>query len=411
MDQPSSFLHPFGAPSATEFITMVKGRGAAVWDSEGNRYIDALASLWFCHVGHGRVEIADAVSEQLRTLDSFHTFEMFTNEPAELFAEMVAALAPMPLPRVFLTNSGSEAVDTALKLSRLYWAWQGESDRSMILSRERGYHGTNYGGTSAQGIPLNKDGFGPLVPGVVQADADDLDHMESIVEEHDGRIAAVIVEPLQGAGGVFPPVAGYLEGLRRICDDSGALLIFDEVVSGFGRLGTSWAAQRYGVVPDLITFAKGATSGYLPLGGVIVNRRVLDVLEADDSRWLRHGYTYSGHPAACAAGIANLTIIEAENLAARAPMIGERLQPRLQALVDEGLASALRGQDAIWGLAMNDDVSALDVRDEMLTQGVIPRPIATHTIAICPPLVITDDDLDKIATATRNALIAVGTRA
>jgi len=335
---------------------------------------------------------------------------MFTNEPAEAFCAEVAASAPMPDARVFLTNSGSEAVDTALKLARLHWSWQGQPDRTLVLSRQRAYHGVTYGGTSAQGLPPNKEHWGPLLHDVEQVHADDLADIEARFRDHGDRIAAVIAEPLQGAGGVFPPAPGYLEGLRALCDRHGALLIFDEVISGFGRLGTWWAAERYGVTPDLLTFAKGATSGYQALGGVILGRKALDVLEADDSRWLRHGFTYSGHPASCAAGLANLAILRDERLPARAPAIGGRLEPGLRSIVAEGLATEVRGTDAIWGLGMHEGISALDVRDAMLARGVIPRPIATHTVAFCPPLVITDDDLDQIVTVTRDALLAVTKR-
>jgi putrescine aminotransferase len=405
----TAFLHPFARPTAEHFVTMARGDGAIVWDTDGNRYVDALASLWYCNVGHGRGEIADAVDHQMRTLEAFHTFEMFTNEPAEQFCAAVAERAPMDGVRVFLTSSGSESVETALKLARLYWSWQGRPERSLIVSRDRGYHGVGYGGTSAQGLAPNKEHWGPLLGDVVQTHADDLSEVEALFEREGHRIAAVLAEPLQGAAGVFPPQPGYLEGLRRLCDEHGALLIFDEVICAFGRLGSWWGAQRYGVTPDMATFAKGATSGYQPLGGVVVGRSVLDVLEADDARWLRHGFTYSGHPTACAAGLANLAILEADGLLARAPEIGARLQPGLQALVDEGLAAEVRGTDAIWGLGMLEGTSAMDVRDEMLARGVIPRPIATHTVAFCPPLVIGDDDLDLVLAATRNALVAVTT--
>jgi adenosylmethionine-8-amino-7-oxononanoate aminotransferase len=227
---------------------------------------------------------------------------------------------------------------------------------------------------------------------------------------HGERIAAVIAEPVQGAGGVFTPVDGYLRGLRELCDASGALLVFDEVITGFGRLGTWWGAQRYDVTPDLVTFAKGVTSGYQPLGGVLVGPRVRAVLEADDTRWLRHGFTYSGHPAACAAASANLAVLREDDLLARAPVIGAHLRPGLQSIVDDGLAAGVRGADGIWALALHPEDSALVVRDHMLELGVIPRPIATHSIAFCPPLVITDEQLDRTLDATRTALELVRSR-
>jgi len=405
-----AFLHPFARPTSERFIEIVRGQGALVWDAAGSEYVDALASLWYCVVGHGRAEIADAVGEQLRTLDAFHTFELFTNPAAERVAEELVALAPVPDARVFLTNSGSEAVDTAMKLSRLFWTWQGEPQRNLIVSRDRAYHGVTYGGTSAQGLAANKEYWGDLLGGVVQVHGDSLDEVEHELANHGERIAAVIAEPLQGAGGVFPPVEGYLQGLRDLCDRTGALLVFDEVITGFGRLGTWWGAERYGVTPDLITFAKGVTSGYQPLGGVLVGPRVREVLEADGDRWFRHGFTYSGHPAACAAATANLEVIRSDDLLSRAPAIGAQLAPALQSIVDEGLAAAVRGTDGIWALALHPEDSALVVRDEMLRLGVIPRPIATHSLAFCPPLVISDDLLDRIADAAREALRRVRSR-
>jgi len=213
-----AFLHPFARPTAEHFIEIVRGEGALIWDSDGQEYIDALASLWYCQVGHGRPEIADAVGDQLRKLDAFHSFELFTNPAAERLTAELAALAPMDDARVFLTNSGSEAVDTAMKLSRLFWAWQDRPERDLIVSRDRAYHGVTYGGTSAQGLAPNKEHWGELLGGVVQVHADSLEEVERQLAEHGDRIAAVIAEPVQGAGGVFPPAEGYLLGLRDLCD-------------------------------------------------------------------------------------------------------------------------------------------------------------------------------------------------
>lgn len=403
----SAFLHPFTKPTASDFINITRGDGAVVWDSDGNRYVDAMASLWYCQVGHGRTEIADAVAQQMRTLEAFHTFEMFTNEPAELLSGRLAAIAPMPDARVFLTSSGSEAVDTAIKLARLHFAWQGRPERTVVVARDRAYHGVTYGGTSAQGLASNKEHWGPLLEGVVQVDADDPAAMKDLFAGHGERIAAVIAEPVQGAGGVYPPPEGYLQQLRDLCDEHGALLIADEVVCGFGRLGAWWGSQHYGVEPDLVTFAKGATSGYVPLGGVLVGRAVREVLEADGTRVLRHGFTYSGHPSACTAALENVDILEREDLLARALWIGAYISDGLNDLVADGLAAEARGEGAVWGLGMNEGVSAIAVRDEMLRHGVIPRPIAEHTAAFCPPLVIGEDDLELIISATRSALETV----
>lgn len=405
---PSAFLHPFARPAADadDFVTIVRGDGAAVWDDAGRRYVDGLASLWYCAVGHGRPELVAAATDQMRVLAAYNTFDIFTNEPAERFATLVAERSPIPESRVFLTSSGSEAVDTAIKLSRLTFSLQGHPERQVVVGRHNAYHGVTYGGLSAQGLPLNQEHFGPLLDDVVRVASHELDEIEALFAARGHEIAAVLAEPLQGAGGVHPPAPGYLERLRELCDEHGALLVFDEVITGFGRLGSWFGAQHYGVIPDLVTFAKGCTSGYLPLGGVVMGRAVLDVLEADPAFLLRHGFTYSGHPTACAVGVANVEVLERERLFDRVAPIGAHFAAALGALADEGLIAEARGEGAVWAAAMLPDVSALDVRRELLHRGVIARPIGTAAVAFCPPLVIGDDDLDRCTAALRAALLA-----
>jgi putrescine---pyruvate transaminase len=390
-----AFLHPFARPAAERFITIVRGEGAIVVDDQGRRYVDAMASLWYCNVGHGRTEIADAVAAQLRTLDNFHTFELYTNEPTERLTTELAALAPMPNPRVFLTCSGSEAVDSAIKLARVAHWCAGDGDRQLVISRKPSYHGVTYGGVTATGLPAIQEGFGPLLGGVTQVDKDDLAGVERIFAERGAEVAAVIAEPVIGAGGVYPPAPGYLEGLRRLCDAHGAFLILDEVICGFGRLGEWWGAQRFGVAPDLVTFAKAVTSGYQPLGGVLVGGAVRERLEADPSFVLRHGHTYSGHPASAAAALVALDITRREGLLDRAPKIGERLAAGLRSLRDDGRVADVRGDGAVWAVGLRPDQSAPALRDAMLERGVIPRPIGESTLAFCPPLVIDDADIDR----------------
>lgn len=397
-------LHPFAPPTSTDFTTIVRGEGAHVWDDRGRRYVDALASLWYCNVGHGRAEIAEAVAEQMRSLAGFHTFDRFANEPAERLAAEVAALAPLPDARVFFVGSGSEAVDSALKLARLAHARRGDAERTVIVSRRPSYHGVTYGGVTVTGLPANQDGFGPLLPDVIQVDSDDLGEAKDAFAAEGDRIAAVIAEPVVGAGGVRAPAPGYLEGLRGLCDEHGALLILDEVITGFGRLGRWWGAEHYDVTPDLVTFAKAVTSGYQPLGGVLVGARVRAAIE-EDGYVLRHGHTYSGHPSCCAAGLANLGILRREGLVERAPAIGERLSGGLRELRDEGLVAEVRGDGAIWAVGLDERASAPAVRDGLLERGVIARPIGTDTVAFCPPLVIADADVDQILEALRAALL------
>jgi putrescine aminotransferase len=402
----SPFLHPFARPgaSAEEFITIARGEGALVWDDHDNEYIDAIASLWYCNVGHGRWEIVDQVASQMAVLENYNTFDIFTNETVETFAAFVAAASPMKDCRIFFTSSGSEAVETALKLARLTHSLKGNPERNQFVGRESSYHGVAYGGVSVQGLPLNQQHFGPLLDVVHRVSAHDVDEIEQLFARSGSTIAAVITEPVQGAGGVYPPVEGYLTRLRQLCDDHGVLLIFDEVITGFGRLGTWFAASHYGVVPDMIAFAKACTSGYLPLGGVVVGEAVLDVLEADPDFILRHGYTYSGHPSACAAALANTAILLEEDLFSRVPAIAERIGGGLAQLETAGALSEIRGVGGIWSAELLPGMAAPAVRNEMLKRGVIARPIGASVIAFCPPLVTTDEQLDRCVVALSEAI-------
>lgn len=398
-----SFLHPFAKPSSTDFVQIVRAEGAVVWDSEGRELIDGFANLWNCLVGHGRTEIAEAVSKQILTVDCYNTFAPFTNEPAERLAERIAGHSPHPNGRVFFSCTGSGAVDSAIKLGRLVQHLRGHPERNKVLTRTKGYHGVNYGGTTAQGIPLNREGFGPLLPGFVRVEHHDLDAVRSAFASYPGEIGIVLTEPMQGAGGIWPPKRGYLQALRDLCDEHGALLVFDEVVTGFGRLGSWFAAQHYGVTPDLITFAKGVTSGYVPLGGVILSRACSDTLAADPDFVLRTGFTYSGHPTACAAGLANLDIIEREGLVERANHIGEVMVRHLAELQKAGRIGATRGVKAVWAIELLGGQHAFAARDRLLDLGVVVRPQSATAIGLCPPLIISDEQLGRIFEAIGQA--------
>ena len=395
-------LHAFAPPAKAEadFVNIVRGEGSLLWDDAGNEYVDGLASLWYCQVGHGRTEIVDAVAEQMRRLEAYNIFDPFTNEPAAQAAAMIVERSPHPDGRVFLGCSGSEAVDTVLKMARQYHQLAGDAERQVVVRRTHGYHGTNFGGTSAQGIAPNREGWGDLVPHFEEIPNDDLEAAATLFADRGDRIAAVISEPIQGAGGVHLPPDGYLEGLRRLCDDHGALLIFDEVISGFGRTGQWFGAQHFGVTPDLITFAKGVTSGYLPLSGVIASRRVCEAFE-EPGFVFRTGYTYSGHPASCAAGIANLELMDAEGLVERANHVGGRIRSGLEALQADGLIESWRGTGAVYAAELGRD--SIPVRNEMMANGVIVRPIGT-CLAICPPLIITDDEVGRVLDTMAEAL-------
>ena len=400
---PGSLLHSFAKPSSESFINIVRGDGALLYDNAGKEYLDAIGSLWYCQIGHGRKEMADAIAAQVSTLETYSTFDPFTHPLAESVAEKIASLSPITNSRVFLCGSGSEAIDTAMKLARVAHVQAGHPEKTVIITRNRGYHGTNYGGTSAQGLPLNKIGYGTLLDDVIQVDADDIEQMSIAIQNNKGRLAAIIDETVQGAGGVYPSNTEYLSGLRRLCDDNDAFLIFDEVITGFGRLGTWFGAQYYGVTPDMITFAKGVTSGYQPLGGVIVGERVTSALESDPSFFLRHGYTYSGHATVCAAALANINIIERENLLTSAVSIGKRFEEGLSSLVADGVTTGLRGAGAIWAATLHDGVDATVIRDRMIQMGVIARSIP-GCIAFCPPLIVTDTQVDTIIDTFASAL-------
>ena len=395
-------LHAFAPPAKAEadFVNIVRGEGSLLWDDAGNEYVDGLASLWYCQVGHGRAEIVDAVAEQMRRLEAYNIFDPFTNEPAARAAAMIVERSPHPDGRVFLGCSGSEAVDTVLKMVRQFHQLAGDAERQVVVRRTHGYHGTNFGGTSAQGIAPNREGWGDLVPHFEEVPNDDLEAAATLFADRGDRIAAVISEPIQGAGGVHLPPDGYLEGLRRLCDDHGALLVFDEVISGFGRTGQWFGAQHFGVTPDLITFAKGVTSGYLPLSGVIASRRVCEAFE-EPGFIFRTGYTYSGHPASCTAGIANLELMDAEGLVERANHVGGRIQSGLEALQADGLIESWRGTGAVYAAELGRD--SIPVRNEMMANGVIVRPIGT-CLAICPPLIITDDEVGRVLDTMAEAL-------
>lgn len=404
---PTTLIHPFTKPTQEQFVTLVRGEGVRVWDAQGKEYIDALGSLWYCQVGHGRDEIVDAVTEQMRELGSYHIFGPIGSVISDQAAERIVSVSPFPDGRVFLCCSGSESIDTAVKLLRKVPQLRGEPERQIILRRARGYHGVNVGGTSVQGIPANREGWGDLLPHVIEIDPTDIESAARIFSEHGEHIAGVITEPVQCAGGVFLPPDGYLEGLRRLCDENGALLVFDEVITGFGRTGEWFATDTYGVLPDVITFAKGVTSGYQPLGGVLMSRKVCDLLESDPEYVWMHGYTYSGHPAACAAAVANIDIIDREGLVARANHVGDRLADGLRALMHDGLFTEVRGVGAVWAaLISGDDVTArgLEIRDRMLELGVICRSI-NGALAFCPPLVMEDRDVDLVVDICQQAVL------
>ncbi len=390
---PGALIHPFSDLTKPEadFINIVSAEGSILTDDTGKTYIDGMASLWYCQVGHGRREIIDAITNQMNDLVTYNTFDPFSNDRAQEVAELIAKKSPLENSRVFLGSSGSEAVDTALKIARIVQQRRGHKDKQIIVRRTHGYHGTNFGGTTAQGIEPNREGWGDLVPHFVEVPNDNIEEVSKVFAEHGSNIAAVISEPVQGAGGVWPPEDGYLQGLRKLCTQHNSLLIFDEVICGFGRTGSWFGAETFGVKPDLMTFAKGVSSGYLPLSGVIVSNDVSDEL-AEPGFLLRTGYTYSGHPASAAAGIANINLIEEEGLVERANHVGKKTVEGFDALAAEGLIESYRGIGAVWAADIGRD--AIPVRNEMIDRGVIVRGVG-EAIIWCPPLTVTDEQVGR----------------
>jgi putrescine---pyruvate transaminase len=410
-DEPMStppVLHPFAAPSraAADFLEVVRAQGCQLWDGEGRAYLDGTASLWYCAAGHGREEIIDAVHAQMRELDAYHTFARFTNPASERLAGAVLELEPIADARVLFTLSGSEAIDSALKLARAGHRANGEAGRTIFLSRHNAYHGVMFGGTSISGLPPNRRPYGPLLPDTHQVSRNSIEAMRGAVAYHGPeRIAAILAEPVIGAGGVFPPADGYLQGLRDLCDECGAVLIFDEVITGFGRLGSWFGSHHYGVEPDMITFAKAVTSGYLPLGGVVIGPRLRAWLEADDDYMLTHGGTYAGHPTCCAAGVANLEILRREQLPERARAAGRRLRAGLDGLRDRTGVTEVRGEGLMQAVAFEPQVSAGAVSEALLAHGVIGRPLAfANAVAYSPPLIISDAEIDELVAAMSAAI-------
>jgi beta-alanine--pyruvate transaminase len=389
--------------------------------ADGRAVLDATAGLWCCNAGHGREEIVSAIKRQAEELDYAPAFQ-FGHPYAFELASRVAALAPGDLDHVFFCNSGSEAVDTALKIALAYHHARGEGARTRLIGRERGYHGVGFGGISVGGIVNNRKFFGSLLTGVdhlphtynreTQAftkgepewGAHLADDLERIAALHDpSTIAAVIVEPMAGSTGVLPAPKGYLQRLRAICDKYGILLIFDEVITGFGRLGCAFAAERYGVVPDIITFAKGITSGTVPMGGAIVRAPVYEAFMAGPEHVIElfHGYTYSAHPLACAAGLATLDLYGREKLFERARV----LEPKFA-----DAAMTLRGLPGVLDIRTVGLVAGIDLASKpdgfgkrayaamdkaFHEQGIMIR-VTGDTIALSPPLIVSEDEIGAI---------------
>ncbi len=411
----ASFWHPFADMSAVTDsgeLSIVRADGSYIWDAEGRRYLDATASLWYCNVGHGRTQIADAVSTQMRELEAYSTFQDLTNPAVDALIERVASIAPMANAKIFLTSGGSDSIDTAVKMSRRYWQLQDQPDRTMLLRRTHAYHGMHAGGTSLAGIPPNAVGHGPMLLDVEEVAWDDADALRQKIDDlGQGRVAAFFCEPVIGAGGVLAPPAGYLETVRQICRETGVLFVADEVITGFGRTGEWFASTRWALDPDLVTCAKGITSGYLPLGAVIAAPRVWEPFFAEGVGMWRHGYTYSGHAAVAAAATANLDIMEGENLLARAIELEATLAEGLRPLEEHPLVSEVRAGTGVLAAVqldpdrLNGDSALLPkVVPACRANGVMTRTLASGAIQVSPPLTLSDEQVDELTDGLSAAL-------
>jgi adenosylmethionine-8-amino-7-oxononanoate aminotransferase len=414
----TSLWHPFADMAAVRGHEFVLSRGEGVWlyDEAGGRYLDGSASLWYCNVGHGRTESADAVAAQMRQREAWSGFGSYATPPALELADALAERSGLDGAKIFFTSGGGDAIDTAAKLARLHWQVLGLPERLHIVSRTNAYHGTMAFGTSIGGIEAVRAGYGPLVASTSQVDWDSPKALAAEIERIGAeRIAAFFLEPVIGAGGVLPPPAGYVERVAEICRDADVLLVCDSVIGGFGRLGGWLGYERFGIEPDLITFAKGVTSGYLPLGGVVVSGRVAEPFWSEPGRiTVRHGQTYSGHATVCAAALANIAIMEREGLVTRGADGEDELLAALAPLAAHPLVGEVRGGTGMLvGVALDPAALAADpdltvkasasIRDH---GGVILRALG-QTLAVSPPLVISTDEIRLIHDGVRAGLDAL----
>jgi putrescine---pyruvate transaminase len=413
----SSLWHPFADMAAVkdDELVIARGRGALVWDEHGSEYVDAKGGLWYCAIGHGRGEIADAVAAQIRELEAYDVFSSTANRPAVELADRVSALAPMAGGAVFFASGGSDAVDTAGKLALRYWSAMGKPEKRGIVHRERSYHGMNAYGTSLAGIPANLEGIGSLIPDTISVGSDDTDALEQLFTERGDQIAAFIGEPVIGAGGVFAPAQGYWDRVQELCRAHDVLLIADEVICGFGRLGTWFGCHRFGITPDMVTCAKGITSGYLPLGAVIASQRVQEPFwSSPGGPMFRHGYTYSGHPTVCAAGLANLDVLEREGLLERVQRLEPVLAEAMRPLADLPLVHEVRsGVGLLAAVEIVADARAADpglvekIVRGCRERGVLTRGLAGHSLQVSPSFVIQEDEIARVAEVFAETLSGV----
>jgi len=412
----TSFWHPFAnmAVVAGHELVLESGSGAWVTSEDGKEYLDATAALWYCNVGHGRTEIAEAVARQMSTIASYSSFGDLATRVTLDLAHRVAALAPMDDAKVFFTSGGSDSVDTALKLVRHFWQVLGQEERTVVITRDRSYHGMHLGGTSLAGIPANRQGYGPLEPGIANVPWDDPEALAATIDRIGAdRVAAFFCEPVIGAGGVFLPPPGYLNAVREICRERGVLFVADEVITGFGRTGSWFASQ--GLDPDIVLAAKGLTSGYAPMGAVVVGQRVSTPFWSSPGNLWRHGYTYSGHAGAAAAAMVNIDILESEALVERVAGLQIALTASLVDLRSHSWVSDVRsGAGLLAAVTIDPEILAADpttmprLVGALRSRGVLTRPLVDGSLQISPSFVITREELQRLAEAIDASLTELG---
>jgi PLP-dependent transaminase len=419
-------IHPYLPATTTERVVMREGSGCRLTDIEGREYLDATGGLWLAQIGHGRAEVAEAAARQMEQLEYFMSFWEFSNERAVELAERLVAIAPEALTHVYFTSGGSEGNEAAIKMARYHHHRRGDGDRTWILARRNAYHGVGYGSGSATGFPVYHEGFGPMLPNVrhltppwpyrselfggQEPTEFLLDELErTIVEIGPGHIAAMIGEPIMGVAGMIVPPDDYWPRVRELLCAHGILLILDEVVTAYGRTGRWFGAQHFGVEPDIVVTAKGITSGYVPLGAVLMSDAVAESLGADHG--FPMGFTYNGHPTACAVALANLAIIEREGLLDRARETGALLLERLGGLRDLPVVGEVRGVGmmlAVELVADKDTREPLDMsaapQDAIRREtGVIVRDCA-HNLVLSPPLVMTAEEAGEVVDAVASVV-------
>ena len=418
------FLHPTSSivqqqADGPAFI-FKEGRGIYLTDVTGRKVMDGMSSLWNVNVGHGREEIAQVAKEQMETLAFSSCFSTFSNEPAIRLAAKLAAIAPGDLQAVFFTSGGSESNDTAFKLARHYWILKGQPNRQKIISRKFSYHGVAMGATSATGLKPFRDFNTTVSPDFYHIEHTSAEALRTIIEQEGAEtIAAFITEPIQGAGGVNLPPDGYLQKVRKICDEYGILMIADEVITGFGRTGKLFGMEHYGVVPDMMCFAKGVTSGYAQLGGVMLTGRLHEDFKRLSKDTLMHGYTYSGHPTACSVALKNIEIIERENLTENARIMGEELLKGFRYLqLKHEMIGDVRALGLIGGISFVKDKATGErfetplspkIASEAAKRGLILRTVIfdQDSLVFAPPLIITKEEIETMITILDEGLMAI----